>query len=198
MIAVLYARRDSVYKTMPDLDVYDEDRDARTYRGGMPAVAHPPCRGFGRFKKFAKIAPHEKELAYSAVRLIRKNGGVIEHPAQSELWRDMALPSPKRGERDEFGGWTLHVDQSWWGHPCAKSTWLYIVGLDPQDLPAFEIPFVPPSHVIESNRRRRRNGGEHLPYLPKSGREKTPPRFAQFLVEIARRAAVNMVSRLAA
>lgn len=40
-IAVLFARKDSVYKTMPECDVYDIDRDARTYDGPWPVVAHP-------------------------------------------------------------------------------------------------------------------------------------------------------------
>lgn len=33
-VAVLFARADSIYKTMPQCDVYDIERDARTTRGG--------------------------------------------------------------------------------------------------------------------------------------------------------------------
>ena len=43
MVAVLFARADSVYKTLPGVDVYDIERDARTYDGPWPVVAHPPC-----------------------------------------------------------------------------------------------------------------------------------------------------------
>lgn len=188
-VAVLYARRDSVYKTIPGLDVFDEDRDARTYAGRLPVVAHPPCRAWGRFAKFAKPAPHEKDLARHAVAKVRELGGVLEHPATSDLWEDQGLPSPARGARDDHGGFTLHVDQLWWGHPCQKSTWLYVVGLEPREVPPFVIPLVPPTHVIESGRKNRRSaGGNSLPYLPKSGREKTPLEFAEFLVALARKA----------
>lgn len=43
-VAVLFAREDSVYKTLPECEVYDMARDARTYDGPWPVVAHPPCR----------------------------------------------------------------------------------------------------------------------------------------------------------
>ena len=43
MIAILFARKDSVYKAMPGLDVYDFERDALTWPGGAPLIAHPPC-----------------------------------------------------------------------------------------------------------------------------------------------------------
>ena len=40
-VAVLFAREDSHYKTLPQCDVYDMARDARTYDGPHPVVAHP-------------------------------------------------------------------------------------------------------------------------------------------------------------
>lgn len=45
-VAVLFARADSIYKGLPGVDVYDADRDARTFPGGCPVVAHPPCRAW--------------------------------------------------------------------------------------------------------------------------------------------------------
>lgn len=39
-VAVLFARADSHYKELPDCDVYDMTRDARTYDGPHPVVAH--------------------------------------------------------------------------------------------------------------------------------------------------------------
>ncbi|WP_255347922.1 hypothetical protein [Xanthomonas sp. NCPPB 1128] len=38
-VAVLFARADSVYKTLPGCDVYDMERDARTFAGGMQVAA---------------------------------------------------------------------------------------------------------------------------------------------------------------
>ena len=46
-VAVLFARADSYYKTLPGCEVYDMERDARTYDGPWPVVAHPPCRAWG-------------------------------------------------------------------------------------------------------------------------------------------------------
>ena len=123
-------------------------------------------------------------------------GGVLEHPAHSSLWEDQGLPTGRH--RDEYGGWTLHVDQVEWGHPCQKSTFLYIVGVEPNDMPPLPLSFARPTHVIESNRARRHSGVKQLPYLPKSQREHTPPAFAEWLVEVARRAAANIAQREAA
>lgn len=187
MISVLFAHRRSVYKKLEGLDVWDEDRDARLWPGGNPVVAHPPCRAWGSLAHIAKPEPGERELATTAVAWVRKWGGVLEHPSKSKLWPEAGLPSPKRGERDAWGGFSLHVDQVWWGHPAQKSTLLYCAGLEPRDVPPYSIPFVGPTHVIEANRRRRRLGGPRLPYLPKSGREHTPEAFARWLVELASR-----------
>lgn len=56
-VAALFVRRDSVYKTMSCVDAFDFDRDALTFAGGMPVVAHPPCRSWGRLRQFAKARP---------------------------------------------------------------------------------------------------------------------------------------------
>ncbi|MWL55341.1 hypothetical protein GQL84_23735, partial [Escherichia coli] len=62
---------------MPECDVFDIERDARTFAGGMPVVAHPPCRAWGRLRKFAKPRPDEKALALFAVAQVRAFGGVL-------------------------------------------------------------------------------------------------------------------------
>ena len=100
-IAVLFARQDSIYKTLPGCDVLDIERDARNWPGGCPVVAHPPCRAWGRLRAFAKPRNDEKELALLAIEHVRQFGGVLEHPAASTLWdaaglRRLALP---RGTR---------------------------------------------------------------------------------------------------
>lgn len=174
MVAVLFARSDSVYKQLPHLDVYDAERDARTWPGGVPVVAHPPCRAWGRLRHFACPRHDEKALGLFAVDAVRAYGGVLEHPEASSLWTAAGLPRP--GERDAFGGFTFPCSQKWWGHPAEKKTWLYIVGITPSQLPAFPISFAPPLHRIGKN-------GEG----PKALREHTPPDLAVWLVELARR-----------
>ena len=104
-VAVLFARADSHYKTLPGVEVYDMERDARTYDGPWPVVAHPPCRSWGRLRAFAKPRADERNLARMAVAMVREFGGVLEHPAGSTLWPAQRMPKP--GERDQWGGWTL-------------------------------------------------------------------------------------------
>lgn len=134
-VAVLFARADSVYKTMPECDVFDETRDARRWRGGSRVIAHPMCRGWGRLRQFSHATEEERQHAVTAVWMIRASGGVLEHPEASGLWEYLGLPLPGRG-RDCFGGYTIEIRQCDWGHPAEKLTWLYIVGCHVDDLPA--------------------------------------------------------------
>ncbi len=182
-VAVLFARADSFYKTLPGCDVWDAERDARRWPGGVPVVAHPPCRAWGGLSHFAKPRPDEKELAVWAVGQVREHGGVLEHPKKSKLWPVMALPAP--GKFDAFGGWTLPVFQQWWGHRAEKATLLYIVGCRPENVPPFSLVLGPASHVCCGTSKR--VGGR--PEIRKSEREHTPPAFAEWLCELARRCA---------
>lgn len=169
LLSVLYARSDSVYKKLPVCDVFDLARDARTFSGSTPVIAHPPCRLWGRLRTFSTAPESEKELAFHAVDCVRRNGGILEHPASSKLWPAAGLPLP--GVRDSFGGFTLPVLQSWWGHKAPKATWLYIVGLEPRDLPAIPFELGAPSGRIEN-------------FCTKQ-REATPEALALWLVDLA-------------
>lgn len=134
-VAVLFARQDSHYKTMPGCDVYDIDRDARKWPGGAPIVAHPPCRAWGRLRQFAKPRSDEKDLAIYAVAWAWVHGGVVEHPAHSTLWEALALPLP--GEPpDMFGGYTIELRQCDFGHRAEKLTWCYVVRRKLPPMPA--------------------------------------------------------------
>lgn len=179
-IAALFCRADSVYKTLPDVDAWDAERDALRWPGGSPIVAHPPCRSWGRLRQFARPRPGERELALWAVCQVRLWGGVLEHPEASQLWPVAGLPAP--GARDGWGGWTLPVHQHWWGHRAEKSTLLYVAGCDPRDLPPMPIVMGEPTHVVQSRKR-----AGHRPHITKSEREATPLPFAQWLCDLARR-----------
>lgn len=193
-IAALFAREDSVYKTIPGCDVWDIERDARRWPGGCPVVAHPPCRAWGRLRTFAKPRPDEKDLARWAVAQIRRWGGVLEHPESSSLWADQNLPRPGSAP-DAYGGWTLPIHQYWWGHRAQKKTWLYIVGCSPRDIPDIPMVLGTASCRIRLDKRRadgsriKKGDADYQPLLGDAEREHTPEALARWLVELARRCA---------
>lgn len=126
-VAALFVQVDGVYATMPDVDPWPQERDARTYPGDMPVVAHPPCGTWGHYHQKAGGLGNDGGCFAAALASVRRWGGVIEHPANSHAWDAYDLPRPMDG-MDAHRGWTLAVFQHWWGHAAIKPTWLYIVG----------------------------------------------------------------------
>lgn len=183
-VSVLFARRDSIYKTLPGVDVWDADRDALNWHGGNSVVAHPPCRAWGTLSHFARPREGEKDLALWAVDQVRTWGGVLEHPSRSRLWPAAGLPEP--GSRDEFGGWTLPILQWWWGHRAEKATRLYICGCDPRDIPPIPCRIGEAECMVSGDRRK-----SGKPGLSQNNRERTPPDLAKWLVEVARLCSAN-------
>lgn len=201
-VAVLFARSDSIYKTMLECDVYDIERDARTWPGGCPVVAHPPCRAWGRFAHMAKPRQGERDLAPWAVSMVRTYGGVLEHPSGSRLWNELNLPKPGHG-RDSFGGWTLPIMQHWFGHRAAKATLLYVCGVEPEDIQAPAFKLGDATHVIAQGRQPRPDLGRGRlkkgmpgwrPEVTPREREHTPPELARWLVDLALRCRVGVTS----
>ena len=186
-IASLFVRGDSIYKALPNVDCYDIDRDARTWLGGCPVIAHPPCRTWGCLKAFAKAPPDEHALGPWAVEQVRKWGGVVEHPLGSGLFRECGCARPG-GLTDQWGGMTIEVDQFHWGHRARKRTLLYVVGTELPELPRRAGS---PTHVIDRSGRARKearpNSAGKLPWVSHREREETPKEFARWLVEVARR-----------
>lgn len=183
MTTVLFTRSDSVYLSL-GCDCWDMGRDARLYQGEDPVIAHPPCRAWSRLRHFAKPRPDEKDLARFAVAVIRQNGGVLEHPGSSTLWADQALPRPGGWERDRWGGYSVSVDQFWWGHRCEKRTWLYIKGIEFRDLPAHPLNMNAITHKVASRAGMRKGMPGWKPEIGKAEREATPVQFAKYLISI--------------
>ena len=190
-VAVLFARRDSVYKTLPGTDVWDEDRDAIDWPGGSTVVAHPPCGHWGRLSTFCKQPKEQKAFAIWAVCQVRKHGGVLEHPATSRLFSRTALapyePLPAQGDRDIFGGFTVYIQQWWFGHLAEKSTLLYICGCEPKDIPEIPIKLGDAPYVIGRSRNRVPGHPQHRPCVTHERREHTTIALAEWLLETARR-----------
>jgi len=43
MVAALFVETDGIYFGLPNVEPWDKTRDARTYPGARPVIAHPPC-----------------------------------------------------------------------------------------------------------------------------------------------------------
>lgn len=126
MVAALFCCRSGPYAAL-GCDVFDVERDARTFDLACPVVAHPPCRAWGKLRGFARPRPDERDLAVWALWVVRLCGGVLEHPASSRLWAWFGL---RPGVRDEFGGLLTVVHQAAYGHRAPKLTGLYCVGCE--------------------------------------------------------------------
>jgi len=182
-VAALYVERGGPYFSMPDVEPWDLERDARKYAGPHPVVAHPPCGPWGRLRHLYRGAEHD--CAPAAVATVREWGGVLEHPADSRLWPFCGMPDPG-WLPDVYGGITIAVNQVEWGHACAKPTWLYLVGYNPAKI-APPMPGRRPTHGIwYGDFKRSGHDGDRLLGASKEIRRRTPPAFAAWLVELAR------------
>lgn len=141
MIAALFVETGGCYYGLPDVDPWNEARDARLYAGPHPVVAHPPCQRWGRFWHGSTRKPHQFRLGdddgcfQSALESVRRWGGVLEHPADSRAWNHFGIHPPTRyagwqPARDSYGGQTCYVEQGHYGHLSRKPTWLYAVDVE--------------------------------------------------------------------
>lgn len=188
-VAALFVRADGPYADRPDVDAWDVVRDARSYAGPWPVVAHPPCARWGRL-----WAMHGKKLGddagcfAAALGSVDRFGGVLEHPEASRAWDRFGLPVPTHGAGWTRGlfdrGWACSVDQSVYGHRARKRTWLYYVGTtqpppldwrDGSDLA---------TAVIQTSRRVCRSIVERM---GQRERELTPAPFVEVLIDLAAR-----------
>lgn len=139
-VAGLYVEPAGCYVGVPGVDPWDEARDARTYAGPHPVVAHPPCQRWGRFWHGSTRKPHQFKLGddggcfEAALAAVKRWGGVLEHPAHSKAWDAFHILKPQAGAGWQFdmvhGAWVCHVKQGHYGHDSRKPTWLLAAHCD--------------------------------------------------------------------
>lgn len=191
-VAALYIDPRGPYPAMPGVDSWDESRDARTYAGPHPVVAHPPCGPWGSLRHLHvpnRERRHDADCGPIAVESVRRFGGVLEQPAGSLLFDRCGMPPPGL-LIDAWGGFTIEVAQVEWGHPARKKTWLYLVGIPRPNIKP-PSPGRRPTHWVSGGRTHERKGcGGVVPpgikVCSAQQRRRTPPAFAEWLVELAR------------
>ncbi len=195
-VAALFVETNGSYYGIEGVDPWDINRDARLYGGPHPVVAHPPCSRWSRLAGFCEARyglkrGHDEGCFAAALGAVRRFGGVIEHPAFSKAWDHFDLPKPPT----KTEGWTLafdggascYVEQSRYGHPAKKATWLYAYGVDLPDLRWGHTP---------DNRGTIAQGQDWRGGMDKwrdavggqKGASATPPEFRDELISIARTA----------
>lgn len=140
MIAALFVQLGGCYFGLPNVDPWGEARDARTYAGPLPVVAHPPCERWSRYwsggpsARVRRRKGDDNGCFAAALASVRTWGGVLEHPEASHAWAAHGLNTPPRCGgwvvADFVGGWTCCVEQGNYGHRARKATWLYAHGVD--------------------------------------------------------------------
>jgi hypothetical protein len=190
VIAALYVERGGSYWDLPGVDPWDEARDARTYAGPHPVVAHPPCARWcqlapvNQARYGHKIGDDGGTFA-AALAAVRLWSGVLEHPALSLAWAAFGLPRPTGGgwNKGFCGGWSAYVEQRNYGHRARKGTWLYVYGIDPP--PLIWRYGDAPEAWISADRPRSELAASGIAQLSKKEAKATPIAFRDMLLGIA-------------
>jgi hypothetical protein len=188
MIAALFVMPGGVYSGLPDVDPWDAARDARTYAGPHPVVAHPPCSAWCQLApvnaaRYGHRVGDDGGCFESALASVRRWGGVLEHPAETLAWAAFGLPRPPRAgwARDLWAqGWVCSVSQRAYGHPARKQTWLYAVVEKPPTLDWSRPAALAWVSYMKNH------GDTELPRLTKKQAKATPVPFRDLLLSIAR------------
>lgn len=186
MIAALFVQTGGCYWNLPDVDPWDEARDARLYAGPHPVVAHPPCDRWHQLsavnhKRWGWRIDDDDGCFAAALTAVRTWGGVLEHPAESRAFKFHRVPEPSAGEwqRTIDGDWVIEIWQSAFGHRARKRTWLLYHGAsDPQPIVWARVPGAFQIGHFDKMR----------PVLPKAETSATPAPFRDLLLSIARTA----------
>jgi len=210
-IAALFVETNGSYFGLPDVEPWDQDRDARLYAGPHPVVAHPPCQRWGKLwagqplwiKRTGerKRKGDDEGCFLSALDSVRRYGGVLEHPWGSHAWPHFGLNVPPRAggwvaaelpgswAGSWRGAWTCCVEQGRYGHYARKPTLLYAVGTDLPELRwGISEPSFPPEAIEKHGLAYCKRAGE-LAFKgggkDNSHRIGTPPEFRALLIGMA-------------
>jgi hypothetical protein len=188
MISALFVQKDGCYANCSNVDMWDETRDARKYRGPHKVIAHPPCQRWGKLARvnFSRWGGEHNRPGNdggcfeSALKSVNIWGGVLEHPAQTYAWPEYGLVKPVGiGWTQSGNGWVCEVWQSTYGHRARKRTWLYYVGPKPLDL-----DWSRPNGTHQVGFQDQRGKARNKPTLSKKEANATPQAFRDELIKL--------------
>ncbi len=195
MIAALFVDPKGIYASMPDVAMWDEAKDARTYKGILPVVAHPPCQLWGRFAavNFKRWGGEHNRpgndggcfasALASALASVKEWGGVLEHPAFSNAWAAHGLDRPDSGMwMPVKDGWVCEVWQSAYGHKARKRTWLFYCG----NRKPIKMKWERPEGTHQIGFHDQRGKARNKPTVSGRAASATPKAFAEALINLAR------------
>ncbi len=162
-IAALFVEANGCYFGLPGVEPWDEQRDARKYRGPYRVIAHPPCQRWGKMwmgqplwvKRTGqrKIKGDDGGCFRAAINAVREFGGVLEHPWGSHAWEHFGLAKPSRKggwvRADHHGGYTCCIEQGKYGHYARKPTLLYVCKIGLPELRWGHSPAIFPQWALD-------------------------------------------------
>jgi hypothetical protein len=188
-IAALFVQTGGAYFGLPDVDPWDEARDARLYAGPWPVVAHPPCDRWHLLsavnnKRWGFKINEDGGCFAAALFSVRRWGGVLEHPAESRAFKWHKVPEPSRGgwQRTIDGDWVAEVDQAAYGHRARKRTWLIYCG----DIAPPELDWSITAGTHQVGICDQRGMSRNKPSLSSKEASATPHAFRDILINMAR------------
>lgn len=193
-VAALFVDAKGHYPTLVR-EWFDVARDARTYAGDIPVVAHPPCQlwvnfaalNFKRYGGEHNRPGNDGGCFAFALATVRRCGGVLEHPAFTNAWAAHGIAKPTGIGWKKIGvcEWVCEVWQSAYGHPARKRTWLFYCGTNPPSEGRWERN--PGTHQVGWFDRKK-------PTLSKKAASATPIAFAEWLLSLAEKANESRVA----
>lgn len=154
-------------------------------------VAHPPCQlwvnfaalNYKRYGGEHNRPGNDGGCFNSALKSVRRWGGVLEHPAGSNAWLEFGLSRPvgTGWSQSNQTEWVGEVWQSAYGHKARKRTWLFYAS--PGGHPPYEADWSRPTGTHQVGWFDR-----NKPTLGKREASATPKPFAEFLICLAHRA----------
>jgi hypothetical protein len=115
-VQVVYVERLSNYwKLWPDVDMVGMGRLAESIEHERRfRIMHPPCGPWGCYHH---VSHENRSEGIRAMRLVHRDGGIVEHPVGSSLFR----------EHGSSAGVIVRVNQGDFGHQALKPTMIYCV-----------------------------------------------------------------------